>query len=76
MWFRVYAHSLLRESRIFRDIELRDDSPDYMPTGFTDTWKALYRGKLVCIKAMRTHEPARLKEIERVCGSDLLSVAH
>ena len=53
LWFRLYTHALLLESRIFLNVELHDKSPDYTPYGFTDTWKGSYRGKLVCIKAIR-----------------------
>jgi hypothetical protein len=41
LWFRLYTHALLLESRIFPDMELDDESPDYIPFGFVDTWKEI-----------------------------------
>ena len=73
LWFRLYAHALLCESRIFPDVELCDESPDYMATGFTDIWKGNYHGELVCIKAVRAQYQTDLKEVESVCNSSLLS---
>jgi hypothetical protein len=73
MWLRLYTHALLLESRIFPDIELCDESPDYMPTGFTYIWKGIYRGEPVCIKAIRAQDPTRLREIGSVRGFFILS---
>jgi len=69
MWglrLRLYAHALLRESRIFPGIDLYDDSPDYKPLGFVDSWKGNYDGEPVCVKVIRTRDPIRIKEIQRV----------
>jgi hypothetical protein len=53
-------------------MELCDESPDYMPTGFTDVWKGNYHGEPVCIKAIRTLDLYHLKKTKRVCGSFIL----
>jgi hypothetical protein len=76
LWFRLYTHALLRDSRIFPNVELNDESLEYVPAGFADIWKGNYRGEPVCIKAIRTQDPIRLKEIERVCGSFISSEAY
>jgi hypothetical protein len=70
--FRLYAHALLCESRIFPGVELCDESPDYMATGFTDIWKGNYHGELVCIKAVRADDPTDLKKVKSVRNSSLL----
>ena len=67
--FRLYTHALLLESRIFPNLELCDEVPDCTACGFADTWKGSYHGKLVSIKAIRSGNPARLREIERVRAS-------
>ena len=69
LWFRLCTHALLLESRIFPDIELHDESLGYVPTGFTDIWKGKFDGEPVCVKAIRTQDPIRLREIESVCSS-------
>ena len=69
LWIRLYAHALLRESRIFPNVELCDESPDYAPTGLTDIWKGDRYGELVCIKTIRTRHPVNLREITSVGGS-------
>ena len=68
LWFRLYAHALLLESRVFPDIKLCVESLDYGSDGFADIWKGEYHGEPVCIKAIRTQVPVCLTEIERVCG--------
>ena len=68
LWLRLYAHALLLESRIFPNVELHDESLDYMPTGFADIWKGNHHGEPVSIKAIRTQDLVRLKEIRRVCN--------
>jgi hypothetical protein len=73
--FRLYTHALLLESRIFPNVELCDESPDYTPYGFADIWKGSYHGEPVCIKAIRTLDAARLRGIRNVCGSFILSRA-
>ena len=78
LWFRLYTHALLRESRILPNLELYDESPGYSCDGFADTWKGNYRGELVCIKAIRLGNQVRLREIEkardRFIFSELYSV--
>jgi len=72
MWpllFRLYAHTLLRGSHTFPDVDLCDESPDYDPLGFMDIWKANYHGDQVCIKVIRIWRMAPLEEIKRVRGS-------
>jgi uncharacterized protein Usg len=69
LWFRLYTHALLLESRIFTNIELCDEFLGSMPTGFTDIWKGKYHGELVCIKAIQTRDLFCLREIKRVRGS-------
>ena len=76
LWVRLRTHALLRESRIFPDVELCDELLDSMPYGFTDMWRGNYHGELVCIKAIRAQDPAHLKEIKSVCGSFLLPEVH
>jgi hypothetical protein len=49
-------------------MELCDESPGFMPTGFTDMWKGNFNGEVVCVKAIRTQDPIRLREIESVCN--------
>ena len=71
LWLRLYTHALLLESQIFANVELSDESPDYTPTGFTDIWRGNHHGEPVCVKAIRTQDQTRLKEIERVCSSFL-----
>ena len=73
LWLRLYAHALLRESRIFPGLELCDESPDCLRYGFADIWKGNYRGEPVCVKVIRTQNQTPLMEIERVCGSFILS---
>ena len=65
---RLYTHALLRESRVFPNLELCDEFPDYTPFGFADIWKGNYHGEPVYIKAIRTREWSPLREIKRVCG--------
>ena len=74
LWIRLYAHALLRESRTFPNVELCDESPDYAPTGLTDIWKGDRHGELVCIKTIRTQDPAHLREIESVRDSFIYGV--
>jgi hypothetical protein len=69
LWLRLYIHALLRGSRIFPNLELCDKSSEYTPAGFADIWKGSYDGELVCVKAIRTQHPIRLRKIERVCSS-------
>ena len=76
LWRRIYTHALLLDSQIFPSIELSDESPEYTLSGITDFWKGIYRGEPVCIKAIRTQDPIRLKEIKRVYGSFLISKMH
>jgi uncharacterized protein Usg len=76
MCFRLYTHALLRESQIFPNVELCDEFPDCTPDGFADTWKGNSDGELVSIKAIRTQDPIRLREVEKVCGLFLLSEAN
>jgi hypothetical protein len=76
LWLRLYTHALLLGSQIFPNIELSDESLGYMAAGFTDIWKANYHGEPVCIKAIRTQDPARLGEIGNVCGLYILSETH
>ena len=73
LWFRLYVHALLLESRIFPNVELCDESPEYVSHGFTDTWKGNHRGELVCIKAIRLRYPPDEWEIDRVCTSFVFS---
>ena len=72
LWFRLYTYALFCESCIF-DIDLCNECPDYMATGFMDIWKGNYRGGLVCIKAVRIQDPACMELLEWVCSSFLLS---
>jgi hypothetical protein len=44
-----------------------------MPCAFTDTWKANYRGELVCIKAIRADKRSRLRKVQNVGRSFLSS---
>ena len=37
-----------------------------------DVWFGNRQGEQVCIKAIRTWDPTRLAEIEKVCASSLL----
>lgn len=76
LWLRLYIHALLRESRIFPDVELCDESPNYTPAGFADIWKGYYHGELVCVKAIRTQYPICLMEIEKVHDPFILSEAY
>ena len=48
-------------------MELCDESPGFTPTGSTDMWKGRFNGEVVCVKAIRTQDPIRLREIESVC---------
>jgi len=73
LWFRLYVHALLRESRIFPGIELCDKAPEYSPYGYTDLWKGDYHGKSVCVRAIRLQDPARLADVKTVRGSFLFS---
>ena len=57
-------------------MKLSNESPSYMPTGFTDIWKGNYHGEPVCIKAIRTQDPIRLREIESVCCPFILPEAY
>jgi uncharacterized protein Usg len=66
--FRLYTHALLLESQIFPNVELCDESPDFTPFGFTDIWKGIYHGELVCIKVIRAQHLACQERIKRVCG--------
>jgi hypothetical protein len=66
LWHRLYTHALLLESQIFPSIELTDDTPRYIPTGFTDIWKGKFNGQSVCVKAIRTWDLHYLKAIENV----------
>ena len=68
-WFRLYTHTLLLESRIFPDVELCDESPDYVPVGLADIWKGNLHGNPVCIKAIRTSNLIRLEETKMVRDS-------
>ena len=72
-WFGIYTRTLLRESRIFPNVELCDEFPVYMPFGFLDIWKGNYRGEPVCAKAIRIQDPTLLREIESVRDSFILS---
>ena len=65
-WLRLYAHALLRESRIFLDIELCDESLDCVRNEFVDIWKGDYRGEPVCVKVIRSQDLTILMEIEKV----------
>jgi hypothetical protein len=69
LWLRLYTHALLLESRIFAGLELSDEALGYIPTGFTDIWKGNFKGKPVCVKAVRTQDTIRLREIENVWSS-------
>jgi len=73
LWLRLYAHALLRESRIFPGIELCDKPPGCLRNGFADIWKGDYRGEPVCVKVIRTTNQIPLRGIENVCGSFTLS---
>jgi len=73
LWLRLYAHALLRESRIFPGVELRDESPGCSGDGFADIWKGDYRGELVCVKVIRTQNLNPLRRIRKVRGSVILS---
>ena len=66
LWLRLYAHALLRESRIFPDIELCDESPGYLSNGFADIWKGYYHGESVCVRVIRTQDPTPLTKIKKV----------
>ena len=70
---RLYAHALLRESRIFPGIELCDRSPDCLRNGFADIWKGEYHGEPVCVKVIRTENQTPLMEIKRVRASFISS---
>lgn len=76
LWLRLYAHALLRESRIFPGIKLRDESPGFLQHGFADIWKGDYRGKPVCVKVIRLRDPTALMEIGDVRNSCILSEVH
>jgi serine/threonine protein kinase len=67
-WSRLYTLAILLESQIFPGVELCDESPDCAPYVFMDIWKGKHRGEPVCIKAVRTRNRTRLKEIKSVCG--------
>jgi len=69
LWLRLYAHALLRESRIFPGLELCDEPPDCVHNGFADIWMGDYCGELVCVKVIRTQDRTPLREIEKVHGS-------
>ena len=69
LWIRIYVNALLRESRVFPDIELSTQSLDFDPLGFVDGWKASYYGRPVCIKAVRTRNKFDLEEIEKARNS-------
>ena len=73
LWLRLYAHALLRGSRIFPGIELYDDSPGCSCNSFTDTWKGVYRGEQVCVKVIRARDHTRSVELEKVRDSFVLS---
>ena len=66
LWSRLYAHALLRESRIFPGIELHDKSPGYSYFGSADIWNGGYCGQPVCVKVIRTRDRAPLVKIEEV----------
>jgi len=72
VWLRLYAHALLRESRIFPGVELHDEHLDCVHNGFADIWKGDYRGKPVCVKVIRTQDRTPLREIEKVSDSLVL----
>lgn len=71
-WLRLYAHALLRETRIFPGMELRDESPGCSHNGFADIWKGDHHGEPVCIKVIRTRKSIPLEKIKKVCGSFIL----
>ena len=73
LWLRLYTHALLLDLQIFSNMKLSDELLDPTPWGFTDIWKGSRHGESVCIKAIRTQDPTRLTEIEKVCASSLLS---
>ena len=73
LWLRLYTHALLRESRIFPHVELSDEPPDCLCSGFADIWNGQYHGELVCIKTIRTMRCASLTKIEKVCDNLILS---
>ena len=76
LWLRLYAHALLRESRIFPNVELYDKLPDYVSVGFADIWMGNYHTDPICIKVIRTLDPVRLMEIKKVRNSFVLSEAY
>ena len=63
LWTRIYAHALLLESRIFPYIRLDDESPDYLPFGFVDTWKGNDFGRPVYIKAVQIKGTRRTERV-------------
>ncbi|KAF9649106.1 kinase-like protein [Thelephora ganbajun] len=65
LWIRLHVHALLRGLRVFPDVELSNDSPDYDPLGFMDIWKGICRGDPVCVKVIRTRSEAHLEKIKR-----------
>jgi hypothetical protein len=68
LWFRLYTHALLLESRNFPSIELCDESLDYTPFGFADIWKGNYLGGPVCIKAVWGGIPTHLEKVKAICS--------
>ena len=65
-WTRLLTHALLRGSRIFPGLELRNWPPDYTLAGFTDIWKGEYSGELMCVKVVRGQELTGLREVKGV----------
>lgn len=65
-WFRCYVHVVLRASDTFPGLVLSDESLDHRSGIFADTWKGVYNGNTVCIKAIRTWHMAPMRTIERV----------
>jgi len=76
LWIRLYAHSLLRESRTLLNMKLCDESPDYAPNGPADIWKGDRKGELVCIKSIRARDLDDLEEINSGRDSSVSSKVH
>lgn len=71
LWLRLYAHALLRESKIFPNINLDDWPQDYKLLGLADIWRGDYRGEPVCVKVIRTQDRIPLTRIKAVGSSSV-----
>ncbi|KAF9643697.1 kinase-like protein [Thelephora ganbajun] len=76
LWIRLRVHALLRGLYVFPNVELCNDSPNYNPLGFMDTWKGKHYGDSVCIKAIRTRNEAHLEKVKNIFWHEVEGCKH